>query len=133
MPWPFSRKNKEVDPSPAPSGPLGPRAADADDSLIKEILRWLTDHTPSVPARRQDDAPVILLGEPPRHIALKDAVSPPAGAVLKVKRGKLSWVDLYDPELRQPVNDLVKVLDRQQKWSFNGVISTKYRESPKNP
>lgn len=129
MVWPFSRKNKDdVSESPPPAGPQAPRAAGADQALVDEILAWLGTHLPTGAARQIDDGPLIYVGHPPEHRIVAGGPSP-AGAVLKVRRGKLSWVDLYDPNLRPPMNDLIKYLDRQQKWSFNGVVSSKYKES----
>lgn len=120
MAW-FGRK-KKPQPEPTAARPEAPRSEGVDAKLVDEILTWLTNNTDKT-AVRSSDPLHIHLGTPPQGA--------PAGAVLKVKRGKLAWVDLYDPALRAPVNDLVKYLDKQQKWSFNGVIATKYDEQPR--
>lgn len=124
MVWPFGRK-KAKDKAPASPTPHAP--SEADEKILAEVMDWLDEHAAAIERARVEGVAQIRLGPPPtgEPKAPDDA---PAGAVLKAKKGKLSWVDLYDPALRPTVDALIKHLDKQQKWYFNGVVSTKYEE-----
>lgn len=121
MAWPFGRK--KVRKAETTSRPQAPRAAGVDEALLEEVTDWFLAHAPHVPVSRVAGAAHLHAGPAPADVA-----GAPAGALLKIKRGKLAWVDLWDATLRETINGLIKYLDAQQKWSFNGVVATKYPE-----
>ncbi len=118
MVWPFGRKK---DPAPRGPRPEAPRAADADANVTALIVAWLAEHGDGHHARPGPEPNTLHVGHAPQA---------PAGAVLKVRRGKLAAIDLHDPTLRPLLNRLITRLDEDQLWSFNGVVATKYEESP---
>jgi len=117
MVWPFGKRRQEA-ARPTAEGPKAPRPEGADEAILLEAEAWLAANAKQA-TRRGADMELLVAGPVPGR---PDA---PAAAVLKVRRGKLAAVELYDPSLRPVIDALVKHFDRQQKWSFNGVITTR--------
>lgn len=121
MVWPFKKQTTGAERPP--ERVETPKPSETELRLVEEVLSWFSQHAPDVVVRPAADAHELHLDDAPTG----DPTAP-AGAVIGFKRGKINRVDLYDPDLRPVVNKMIAHFDRLQKWSFNGVVSTKYDE-----
>lgn len=130
MVWPFRRKRTPAKAAATPGAGALPgkdkAPTEADLALINTCIAWFEHAAPGILLTRNDARAQLHVGAPPVAALAQNA---PGGAVLRFKRGKLHWIDLWDPALRETMGALVKELDKQQLWYFNGVIATKYDES----